>query len=581
MASNSPVPDINGSQPLNDTLEATEGMAGVLLAEGLISEHELRRVIALRRESGLGTVAVIAKLGLVAERDLSSAIARATGLPQAEDTDFPDVPVAEDRISVKFLKASNVCPLAETQTELVVALADPEDDYTVQALAMAVGKPVACKVATPSQIERGIERVYDAQSSLADIVEAIDESGLDDANENVERLIDLASETPVVRLVNLIINRAIEMRASDIHIEPFHNTLKVRYRVDGVLQDADSPPARSTAAVISRIKIMAKLNIAERRLPQDGRIQIRTQGKQIDLRVSTVPTLHGESVVLRVLDKEFVPLDFTSLGFLSGGAQQFLKVLSQPHGILLVTGPTGSGKTTTLYTALQRLNTPDRKILTVEDPVEYQLEGINQIHVKPKIDLTFANALRSIVRQDPDIIMIGEMRDLETAGIAVQSALTGHLVLSTLHTNDAGSSITRLLDMGVEDYLLTSTVNGIMAQRLVRKLCSCRQDYVPLPELVQEWKLERHTADDKIRLFKPVGCEVCAGTGYRGRTVIMEFMPMTDAIRREILGHRDSTAIQQAAIAAGMMTMKEDGVAKALHGDTTIEEVIRVTQDTQ
>ncbi|MCB1765595.1 MAG: Flp pilus assembly complex ATPase component TadA, partial [Candidatus Competibacteraceae bacterium] len=371
-------------------------------------------------------------------------------------------------------------------------------------------------------------------------------------------------------------------RASDIHIEPFENRLKVRYRVDGVLREVESPPSRLSAAVISRIKIMAKLNIAERRLPQDGRIQLRAQGKEIDLRVSTVPTLWGESVVMRILDKASMVLNFEALGFSPRTLKRFLDVLMMPHGIIVVTGPTGSGKTTTLYTALLTLNTPERKILTVEDPVEYQLEGINQIQVKPQINLTFANALRSIVRQDPDVIMIGEMRDLETAGIAVQSALTGHLVLSTLHTNDAAGGVTRLLDMGVDDYLLTSTINGILAQRLVRLLClHCREPYPALPELVEEMRLQRFVeTEDRgsgITLYKAVGCEQCGGTGYRGRAAIMEFLIMSDPLRRLVLKHADATVLQAEAQKEGMDTLYEDGLRKVVAGHTTIEEVLRVT----
>jgi len=409
----------------------------------------------------------------------------------------------------------------------------------------------------------------------------VDSIGLADDltdEEQIQHLKDLASEAPVIRLVNLMIARAVESRASDIHIEPFENRLKIRYRVDGVLREVESPPSRLSAAVISRIKIMAKLNIAERRLPQDGRIQLRAQGKEIDLRVSTVPTLWGESVVMRILDKASVVLDFEILGFSPRTLKRFLDVLNLPHGIILVTGPTGSGKTTTLYTALQTINTPERKILTVEDPVEYQLEGVNQIQVKPQINLTFANALRSIVRQDPDVIMIGEMRDLETAGIAVQSALTGHLVLSTLHTNDAAGSVTRLLDMGVEDYLLTSTINGILAQRLVRMLCThCRQPYPALPELVDELRLRRFADTPDITLYKPVGCEQCGGSGYRGRAAIMEFLVMSDPLRRMVLKHADATELQVQAQKEGMDTMYEDGLRKAVAGQTTIEEVLRVT----
>ena len=445
---------------------------------------------------------------------------------------------------------------------------------------MACGKPVETRLATLSQVQRALDQYYgDGKSVMDDIVEEIQPDDNVSQLDSIERLRDLATEAPVIRLVNLLINRAVALRASDIHIEPFENQLKVRYRIDGVLQESESPPAHSTAAVISRIKIMAKLNIAERRLPQDGRIQVRVQGKLIDLRVSTVPTLYGESLVLRILDKERVELNLDILGFDQAAARRFNEVLALPHGILLVTGPTGSGKTTTLYAALQTLNSPEKKILTVEDPVEYQLDGINQIQVNPRIGLNFASALRSIVRQDPDIIMIGEMRDLETARIAVQSALTGHLVFSTLHTNDAGSSVTRLLDMGVEDYLLTSTLNGILAQRLVRLLCRrCRQPYTPPPPLVDELQLSRY-ANGEMTLYKAVGCEACADTGYHGRTVISELLVLSEPLRQLILARADGNKIQDAAIAEGMDSMKVDGLKKVLQGLTTIEEVSRVTQE--
>ena len=342
----------------------------------------------------------------------------------------------------------------------------------------------------------------------------------------------------------------------------------------------EAPPARSTAAVISRVKIMAKLNIAERRLPQDGRIPLRVQGKELDLRVSTVPTLYGESVVMRLLDKASVRFDFDALGFDGQPRDRFQHILEMPHGIILVTGPTGSGKSTTLYTALSKINTAERKIITVEDPVEYQLQGINQIQVKPQIGMTFAGALRAIVRQDPDVIMVGEMRDLETARIAVQSALTGHLVLSTLHTNNAAGGVTRLLDMGVEDYLLTSTVNGIAAQRLVRRLCThCRESYTPLPQLIEELRSLGSLPRGDLRLFRANGCGECGGTGYFGRLVIAEVMLMSDPLRKAILSHATATEIQRVGQSEGMATMYEDGVRKALLGHTTMEDVIRVTQE--
>ena len=391
---------------------------------------------------------------------------------------------------------------------------------------------------------------------------------------------DLASEAPVIRLVNLVLTKALESRASDIHIEPFENRLIVRYRIDGVLHEVESPPRRLSAAVISRVKIMASLDIAERRLPQDGRIKLRIQGKEIDLRVSTIPTMHGESVVMRILDKGGVPLDFASLGFDGQALERFIKALDEVHGILLVTGPTGSGKTTTLYTALDRLNKPDVKIVTVEDPVEYQMPGINQIQVKPQIQLTFANALRSIVRQDPDIIMVGEIRDVETVRIAMQSALTGHMVLSTVHTNDAPATVSRLLDMGAEDYLLTSTVNGILAQRLVRTLClKCREPHPALPEVVEQMNLRKYQPSGEIMLYKPVGCPECAGTGYLGRICILEMLTVTDTIRSAIMRHATAGELRQAAIAEGMETMFENGLRKSMAGVTTIEEVLRVTRE--
>ena len=397
---------------------------------------------------------------------------------------------------------------------------------------------------------------------------------------DVQQLKDLASEAPVIRLVSLLITNALAARASDIHIEPFENRLVVRYRIDGVLHEIETPPRRLSAAVISRVKILANLDIAERRLPQDGRIRLRVQGKEIDLRVSTVPTMHGESVVMRILDKGGVALDFAKLGFLDDTLGRFLQALKQPNGILLVTGPTGSGKTTTLYTALDELNKPDVKILTVEDPVEYQMPGINQIQVKPQIDLTFANALRSIVRQDPDVIMIGEIRDLETAQIAVQSALTGHLVLSTVHTNDAAGTINRLLDMGIEDYLLTSTVIGIEAQRLVRTLCPhCKEPYTALPEMVEHTGIGRFAGGGPVTLWHAKGCGQCSHTGYTGRVSIIEMMPMTDALRALVMRHATSVELKSQAVRDGMVTMYEDGLRKAVTGITTVEEVLRATRE--
>src|SRR5688572_30261159 len=558
---------------------ADQLIAAALLGRGRLKDPDLARAQRLQAEAGGSLATLLVRLGLVSERDMAEAASEVLGLPLMTARDCPESAPEGLPLSLRFLKQQSVCPVGEDAEGIDLLVADPQDGYAADAVQLATGRFIRVKVGLRSEIADLIERYYgQGRSAMGTIVENIGDEAAGD-EESVEHLRDLASEAPVIRLVNLIIQRAVELRASDIHIEPFENRLKVRYRVDGVLEEAESPPANLTAAVISRIKIMAKLNIAERRLPQDGRIMVRVQGKELDLRVSSVPTAHGESVVMRLLDRESVVLDFKALGFTDEFLSQFTKVLEQPHGILLVTGPTGSGKTTTLYAALNKLNTPDVKIITVEDPVEYQIEGINQIQAKPQIGLDFAHALRSIVRQDPDIIMIGEMRDLETSRIAIQSALTGHLVLSTLHTNNAAGGITRLLDMGVEDYLLTSTVNGILAQRLVRRLEPVHAErYEALPEVIKEFELEKYTDERPVRLYKP-GSSAANPTGYYGRTTIMEFLVMSDPIRRHIMQHAGMGEIEQQARAEGMRTMYEDGLIKALAGQTTIEEVLRVTQE--
>ncbi len=557
-----------------------ERISAQMIARGRLKEADLGRARRLHEENPEGDfISLMTRLGLVSERDAAEALAEVMKLPLLAAKECPDAPPPNVQVSTRFLKQYHVVPIGEDEQHVSLLVAEPQDPYPAEAMRLATGKNVQVRVGLRSEIDDLIERYYGSgRSAMGTIVENLSDDATR-SEDDVEHLRDLASEAPVIRLVNLVIQRAVEARASDIHIEPFENRLKVRYRIDGVLEEVESPPASSTAAVISRVKIMAKLNIAERRLPQDGRIMLRVQGKELDLRVSTVPTSYGESVVMRILDRESVVLDFHKLGFTDQFLPRFLEVLNLPHGIMLVTGPTGSGKTTTLYTALSKINTPDVKIITVEDPVEYQIEGINQIQAKPQIGLDFSHALRSIVRQDPDIIMIGEMRDLETAKIAIQSALTGHLVLSTLHTNNAAGGITRLLDMGVEDYLLSSTVNGILAQRLVRRVEPTHaQPYVALPEVVQEFKLEQYTEDRPIRLFKPTPSNLTP-TGYLGRTTIMEFLVMSDPLRRLVMKHADMGVIEQAAREEGMRTMYEDGLIKAISGTTTIEEVLRVCQD--
>ena len=557
-----------------------EALGRQLVQSGKLQAAALERAERLAAESGERLEVVLTRLGLVSERDLAEAVAKLLNLPLLSAKDYPDEPLFEEKVSRKFLKDAQLIPLADSPAALTVAAVNPLDTYAIEAMRFAVGKPVELRVAYPADFEAAYERLYGGgKSEIHQILEAGETRHDDSASDDVERLKDIASEAPVIRLVNLLITRAVEARASDIHIEPMEGELRVRYRIDGVLQEVESPPQRLSAAVISRIKIMAKLNIAERRLAQDGRIRLAVRGKDIDFRVSTVPAMHGESVVLRILDRGTLKLDFHALGFDDDIVRAFRDVLDHPHGILLLTGPTGSGKTTTLYTALLELNTPEKKILTIEDPVEYQLKGINQVQVKPQIGLTFATALRSFLRQDPDIMMIGEIRDLETAQIAVQAALTGHLILSTLHTNDAASAITRLLDMGVEDYLLTSTINGLASQRLVRTLCQhCRKPYVALPELVERMQLAALAKKKSVTLYRANGCDACNGTGYLGRSSIIEVLPISDAIRQLVLKRAESGQLRKAAIEEGMQTMHMHGMKKALAGLTSVEEVLRVTR---
>ena len=572
----------NEEQIVNTGTEQTsidDAVCAFLVENKRLKTADMKRAENYRDQHGGDLVTLLVRLGLVSERDVAEAESELLDLPLVRTADLPDEMPELPDISLRYLKQNLILPVAESNGDLTVVMANPRDQFARKALSMASGKNIVPQVGIASEIENGIEKLMGGgRSAMGQIVDSL---GADEEGdlEDVEHLRDLASEAPVIRLVNLVLQRGVEARASDIHIEPFENRLKVRYRIDGVLHEVEAPPSKSTAAVISRIKIMAKLNIAERRLPQDGRIMHRVQGKELDLRVSTVPTSHGESVVMRILDRESIVLDFDSLGFDDLIRKDFVKALEMPHGIILVTGPTGSGKTTTLYTALSALNTPERKIITVEDPVEYQLEGINQIQAKSSIGLDFAHALRAIVRQDPDVIMIGEMRDLETARIAIQSALTGHLVLSTIHTNDAAGGVTRMLDMGVEDYLLTSTVNAILAQRLVRTLDpEFREPYELLPEMAKEIGLKELDDQERYIVYRPVPTEE-APSGYRGRTSILELLALSDPIRRLIMNHATAGEIQDKAVSEGMRTMYQDGLKKCLEGVTTLDEVLRVTQE--
>ncbi len=561
--------------------DADSLIRNALIAAEKITEADFRRLLRIKEESPQrkSVVGLLVGLGLVSEQYLAELLSSTFESRLLRSADLLENPEAKVGISPRFLRERTVIPIKDEAGQVVLVMADPGDDDAFRLLQLAFGQPLLRAVAAPSDIERAIEELYEDGESTDD--QTGDSEGEDDgADMDVEQLKDMASEAPVIRLVNILLQKASEAAASDIHIEPFDGQLKIRYRIDGVLHDVDSPPQKLAAAIISRIKIMAKLNIAERRLPQDGRIKLKIQGRDIDARVSTIPTMHGESVVMRLLNRGDVKLDLTALGFSETVRDSFLEILRQPNGMILVTGPTGSGKTTTLYTAIDLLNTEARKIITAEDPVEYQMDGVNQIQVKPGIGLTFASVLRSIVRQDPDVILVGEMRDLETAKICVQSALTGHLVLSTLHTNSAASSITRLLEMGIEDYLLTSTVNAVLSQRLVRKLCEhCKEPYSPTAELVRELKIDQRVDQDDIVLYRPQGCDQCNMTGYRGRQSILEFLIINDEIRKLVHGSSDSRAIESAAIASGMRTIYQDGCDKALAGITSMEEILRVVQD--
>ena len=554
-----------------------------LMEKAVVSQEELDTALNLQRQSGGRIGEMLVHIGAISEIDLVTHLSHHLGVPYITVEDFPKVPVLEDTFSVTFMREAKFVPIeVEADEKLIIAMSNPQDYATLDAIRIYAGyQELKVLLAPASEILDLIGKFYGSQAStLSRIVEGIEEdfeTAVEDS-EDIEHLKDLASEAPVIRLVNLIISRAVESRASDIHIEPFERDLKIRYRIDGILYDVESPPKRLKAAVISRVKIMARLNIAERRVPQDGRIKMKVLGKDLDLRVSTLPTMYGESVVMRILDKSNMQIyDLEKLGFSQEMYGQFDQLIQRPHGIVLVTGPTGSGKTTTLYGALTKINLPDKKIITIEDPVEYQIDGINQIYVNSQIGLTFAAGLRAIVRQDPDVIMVGEMRDLETAEIGLRAALTGHLVFSTLHTNDAPSAITRLVDMGAEDYLLASSILGILAQRLVRVIClHCKEEKSVEAAVLKEINFPL-TVDTKV--YEGRGCKECGQTGYRGRVGIFELMLMDDNVRRLTIANSDASELRKTAMKQGMVALRQDGFYKIQRGVTTMSEVLRVTQD--
>jgi general secretion pathway protein E len=549
-----------------------ERLLAALIDVSLLTAENANRALRAHERASGSMVDVLVRLGLCAERDLAPVVARVASCRLIRPAEFPEAPIGSRAANSQFLRNAKVLPISESDAVVVVAAADPTNAYAAQALELVFGKPVEFVVAAGSDIEDAVLRLYDDT-----IREGQSEKGSDTAsdiaNADFTRLQEAASEAPIVRFVERLIARAVDENASDIHIEPLERTLRVRMRIDGILRDEEPAPLSTAPAVVSRIKILARLDIAERRLPQDGSIKMNVRGREIDMRVATGPAAHGESVVIRILDRAAVELDLAKLGFRPETLAQLTKIFARPSGMVLVTGPTGSGKSTTLYAGLSRLNTAERKIVTIEDPVEYKIEGLNQFQVKPEIGLDFARALRSILRHDPDVIMVGEIRDGETARIAMQAALTGHLVLSTLHTNDAASAVTRLLDMGVEDYLIASTVVAVLAQRLVRVLCeNCREECEP--PLIPGSQFPSGS-----KVFCATGCEECGGTGYRGRTVISELLPVDDETRRSILKHDEAVSLRAIGMRAGMESLYDNGIRRVAEGVTTYDEVVRVAQD--
>jgi len=537
------------------------------------------------KQNGKPLSALVIQKGWMTEEELLSALSAKLGVPYWKDLEARGLdPSLISRVPVVFSKKHRIVPVKMDGDVLTAATVDPLNHEPLDDLRLILGcRDIRVVLSSEREVLRAVNRFYEQSADTPEeMIQGLDTESSDrilHELEETEDLLDVSDEAPVIRLVNLIFFQAVKERASDIHIEPFQKELKVRYRIDGILYNRLSPPKRYQPAIVSRLKVMAKLDIAEKRLPQDGRIPIKVADKDIDIRVSIIPTSFGERVVLRLLDKSSVHLGLEEIGLFPEHLKILEELIRRPNGILFVTGPTGSGKTTTLYAALSRINSPDKNIVTIEDPVEYQLFGIAQIQVNPKVGLTFAHGLRSILRHDPDVILVGEVRDVETAEIAIQAAMTGHLVFSTLHTNDAASAITRLIDMGIEPFRIASVVRAIMAQRLVRILCpECKQAYEPEPEALRDARIDPARIQGKA-VYRGRGCPACAGTGYRGRTGIYEALSVSEPIRQLIMRKADSTTIARKALEEGMKALRDDGAEKVLAGITTLEELIRVTQE--
>ncbi len=562
---------------------ARKNLGSILVDKKIVTTETLQEILLSQKGSTDRLGEILVRKGLADEEDVLAALGEFYGLECQFHLEFDDPEDTFATIPVQFLNKNRIAPYMRKGKTVYVAIADPLNIQPLDDLKLLYPDyDFEAILSKNDEIQRIIHTHYDVLKSETtdELIEDLEESDFEILSSSIsetEDILDMANEAPIIRLVNTIVRQAVTDRASDIHIEPYEKELIVRYRIDGILYQMFTPPKKYQGAIISRIKIMANLNIAENRLPQDGRIQLKVGGKDIDIRVSVFPTYWGERVVLRILNKTDMLFSLESLGFDDQDLVKFQKLIRKTHGIILVTGPTGSGKSTTLYSVLTSLNSRDVNILTVEDPIEYQLHGIGQMQVKPKIDLTFASGLRSILRQDPDIVMIGEIRDVETAEIAVQSALTGHRVFSTLHTNDAASGVTRLIDMGIEPFLIASSVNGFLAQRLIRMICPhCKTSYKPTQKELSEIGLKASQLKGG-RLYKGKGCEKCLHTGYSGRSGIYELLIVSSDIRKLILDHADSGQIKEQAIKEGMNTLVQDGLIKAIEGVTTIEEVMRVS----
>lgn len=561
----------------------------LLVEERMVTERQLQKALELQKKSNDRLEKILVQLGFLSEKDITEVVGRQMGVPFVDLSDMELDPELARSVPEHLARRYRVIPVGQRNNKLTLAMADPLNVVAIDDIKLITGFDIEPVISTEDVILRILDRQFGV-TDLAEVeetvkgIEASDFTGgsnLEMVKEEEEialdKLKELVDEAPIVRVVNLIISQAINDKASDIHIEPGAKSVRVRYRIDGVLHDVMQPPKHIQAPMVSRIKIMASMDIAERRLPQDGKIHLKHDNRDFDLRVSTIPTVYGEKVVMRILDKSSVMLGLDKLGFFQDMRESFEEMIIKPYGMILVTGPTGSGKSTTLYSCLNKINTGAQNIITIEDPVEYQISGINQVQVNPKAGLNFASALRSFLRQDPDIIMVGEIRDSETARIAIEAALTGHLVLSTLHTNDASSAITRLIEMGIEPFLVSSAVIGVLAQRLTRLICpSCKEPFTPPVESVKKFGVGTYSSEETLTFYRGRGCDQCKQTGYKGRSGIYELMPVSDKVRGLILRTASSTDIRKASIEEGMKTLQDDGIRKVLEGHTSIEETLRV-----